>query len=329
MGVHLPDNNHNTTKNLKQASNFSPSKGTSSKLSSLEVFIINELGGVRVDEKEGSSPGFISLPINEDKAKSTPQLDFEVVQEDKFKEYCSAIDSKYIFLGSVNTPGSVKIIKQSDSSRYFSIGRKKIKGKIFKRLGSWTNCPGLMLTLTFDPGLISRQDAWKQVGKLRRQFINNVNRWRKRQKRPMPKAKYLMVIEEQKKKTHYPHVHLVFPYLRYLAPIKVLNDLWGQASNSVDLKYKDSLSPVSYICKYITKMDGWSDLALSYIWTERTRLYSMSTDYVLPDYSDKRVPEWVFRKTMNRDQVQGFIRYGGYDSLAISDQLTRELINTS
>ena len=35
-------------------------------------------------------------------------------------------------------------------------------------------------------------------------------------------------------------------------------------------------------------------LALSYLWVNRTRLYSMSRDYILPDCSDKRVPEWCF-----------------------------------
>ena len=69
---------------------------------------------------------------------------------------------------------------------------------------------------------------------------------------------------------------------------------WGQANNSVDFKFRNSISPVSYICKYITKLDGWSDLALSYLWVNRTRLYSMSRDYTLPDYSDKRIAEWQF-----------------------------------
>ncbi len=99
--------------------------------------------------------------------------------------------------------------------------------------------------------------------------------------------------------TGYPHVHLVFPYLKWLAPIAWMTEQWGQAENSVDYKIKDSMSPVSYVCKYISKLEGWSDLALSYLWVNRTRLYSMSRDYVLPDYSDKRVPEWSFHGVMS------------------------------
>jgi len=80
----------------------------------------------------------------------------------------------------------------------------------------------------------------------------------------MPKAKFLAVLEVQPS-TGYPHVHLMFPYLKWLAPIAWMTEQWGQAENSVDYQVKDSMSPVSYVCKYISKLEGWSDLALSYL----------------------------------------------------------------
>jgi len=144
-----------------------------------------------------------------------------------------------------------KLIKPADASRYFPNGRRRIKGKIFKRMGKWFNCPGLLLTLTFDPSKISRTDAWRQVGLLRREFMNRVNRWRRRA--GMPKAKFISVLEAQSG-TGYPHVHLVFPYLKFLAPLAFMTETWGQAENSVDYNVRDSMSPVSYVCKYISKL---------------------------------------------------------------------------
>lgn len=284
------------------------------------------------------SPGFIPFTVNEDK-ENTPHMHyvnpdkltyaFMMVGESKrveaFLDYLETLEDKRILVDNLTDGKLAKLIKPSDASRYFPGGRKRIKAKIFKRLGRWYNCPGLLLSLTFDPGKISRIDAWKQVGKLRREFMNRVNRWRKRA--GLSKAKFLSVIEAQSG-TGYPHVHLVFPYLFKLAPLAYLIETWGQASNSVDIKIKDSMSPVSYVCKYISKLEGWSDLALSYIWTNRTRLYSMSRDYVIPDYSDKRVPEWQFRRCLSKSKAINLVvnGLGGYDTLLGADDLVTEIL---
>ena len=238
-----------------------------------------------------SSPGFIPLTVNVDKADSGIS-DKEEGQIKGFQEYRCKLADKRVLVVNLADGLVCKVVKPADASRYFPCGRKRIKARVFKRLGRWFNCPGYLLSLTFDPKKISREDAWRLVGLLRREFMDRVNRWRKRH--GMPKAKFLAVLEVQPG-TGYPHVHLVFPYLKWLAPIAWMTEKWGQAENSVDYKVKDSLSPVSYVCKYISKLEGWSDLALSYLWINRARLYSMSRDYILPDYSDKRVPEWSFR----------------------------------
>ncbi len=243
-----------------------------------------------------ASPGFITLTVNADKV-DLGYSEKETGQVLGFNEYLCKLSDKRVLVENLTDGSICKIVKPADVSRYFPGGRKRIKARIFKRLGRWFNCPGYLLSLTFDPKKISREDAWRLVGLLRREFMDRVNRWRKRH--GMPKAKFLAVLEVQPS-TGYPHVHLVFPYLKWLAPIAWMTEQWGQAENSVDYKVKDSMSPVSYVCKYISKLEGWSDLALSYLWVNRTRLYSMSRDYVLPDYSDKRVPEWLFRGVMSR-----------------------------
>jgi len=251
--------------------------------------------------------------VNEDKAKTphfhiiTPEdvrwavlIAGEIKQASSFLDYTSNLADKRVLVYNLADNALAKVIKPQDASRYFPGGRKRIKSKIYKRLGRWFNCPGYLLSLTFDPGRISRTDAWKQVGALRREFMNRVNRWRKRH--GYSKAKCIPVLEVQPA-TGYPHIHIVFPYLRYLAPVEWMREQWGQAENSINFQVKNSVSPVSYVCKYISKLEGWSDVALSYIWINRTRLYSMSRDYVLPDYSDKRVPEWHFGVIESADRM--------------------------
>ena len=222
--------------------------------------------------------------------------DSELIQREDFLDYRDKLSDNRGLLVHVLTPGRARIIRAADQSRYFPVGRKRIKARIYKKLGRWRNCPGILVTLTCDPKCLSREQAWALIGCLRSEWINKVNRYRRRHK--LEKAKYLAVIEEQPG-TGYPHVHLVFPYLRYLAPVGVLNDLWGMAPNSVNLKACDNLAPAAYVVKYVAKMEGWSDLAQSYLWAKKLRLYSLSQDYVLPDYSDKRVPEWHFARTLN------------------------------
>ncbi|MFC1909265.1 hypothetical protein ACFLXD_05365 [Chloroflexota bacterium] len=245
------------------------------------VFIVNE-DKANIPHLHGVTPdklGWAVMTAEESK------------QAEKFLDYKAGLEDKRVLICNLADNALAKVIKPSDASRYFTEGRRRIKGKIYKRLGRWFNCPGYLLSLTFDPGKISRPDAWKQVGALRREFMNRVNRWRKRH--GYSKAKCIPVLEVQPA-TGYPHIHIVFPYLKYLAPVVWMREQWGQAENSVNFQVKDSVSPVSYVCKYISKLEGWSDMALSYIWVNRTRLYSMSRDYILPDYSDKRVPEWHF-----------------------------------
>jgi hypothetical protein len=304
-----------------------------SKVDEEQSYLVREairLGAVieRVEKVEPSraggsppSPGFITMMVNADKPDSSDQADeHETNQQQAFKYYRQQLKEKRVLVENRIDRKTAKIIKPADASRYFPTGRKRIKARIFKRLGKWFNCPGLLLSLTFDPKKICRYDAWQLVGLFRREFIARVNRWRIRH--GMPKAKFLAVIEAQKG-TGYPHVHLVFPHLRWLAPLDFLTKTWGQATNSVDVKTKDSMSPVSYVCKYISKLEGWSELALSYLWVNRTRLYSLSRDYVLPDYSDKRVPEWVFRRSLDRLRASYLVTngLGGYETLLGAEDL--------
>lgn len=62
---------------------------------------------------------------------------------------------------------------------------------------------------------------------------------------------------------------------KWLVPIARMTARWGQAENSVDYRVKDSLSPVNCVCKCISKLDGWSELALSYLPVKSVHVYTL------------------------------------------------------
>jgi hypothetical protein len=247
----------------------------------------------------------------------------EDARVEAFREYRSKLADKVVIVQNRGDRSVVKVIRQADSSRYFPGGRRCIRAKISRRMGKWESCHGLMLTLTFDPKLISKADAWREVGSRGSDTMDALNLWRKRQ--GMPRVRGIRVLEVQKQ-TGYPHLHYVFPRLRWLCPVDKVTDWWSQAVNSVDISYKDSFSPVGYVCKYVSKLEGWSDEALSEIWLNRTRLYSMSRDYYLVA-EDKRVAEWSLLRTARLCGADLWLRalVGEYDTVLGANDLAMEV----
>jgi hypothetical protein len=230
---------------------------------------------------------------------------------------------KVVIVQNLADKGLARVIHQADGSRYFPEGRKRIRAKIYKRMGKWSSCHGLMLTLTFDPKLISCDDAWREVGSRGSRLMDVVNVWRKRE--GMPRVRGIRVLELQKQ-TGYPHLHYVFPKLKWLCDVTKVSEWWGQAVNSVDISYKDSFNPVGYVCKYVSKLEGWSDEALSEIWLNRTRLYSMSRDYYLVA-DERRSPEWSFCRTARLSGAGVWFRalVGEYDTVLGANDLAMEV----
>lgn len=245
------------------------------------------------------SPGLDLQSVNVGKANyavSDDGVSGDVVSETKvsaFRKYRENLADKVVIVQNSVDESVVKVIRRADSSRYFPEGRRRIKGRIYKRMGGFFSCNGLMTSITFDPKLISKSNAWRDVGSLGRSWLDNVNRWRVRN--GMPRVRGIKVLEVQPG-TGYPHLHYAFPRLRWLAPRDVLRRYWHYAAEGVDWRYRDSFSPAGYVCKYVSKLEGWTDEALAEIWVNRTRLYSMSRDYYLVD-EEKRVPEWCYLKS--------------------------------
>lgn len=223
----------------------------------------------------------------------------EIERLERFLRYIDEKESTVVLLSQ---PGSndIRVIRSSDSSRYFKEGRRRIRGKIFRRIGKFSSTPAYLLSLTYDPKRLSRTEAWRRVGKDKSRFMNYINIYRRRRK--WHRARYVSVVEPQKG-TGYPHVHLVFPKLKYLAPIKYMSDVWDQGPNAVDYELRDSINCCSYVCKYVSKLDGWDETSLSYIWSFKTRLYHLSQDFC-EKLGDRPVSNWSF---MIRTTLGGLI----------------------
>jgi hypothetical protein len=254
------------------------------------------------------STGLDSLTVNDGKAilgdSEGPWAPDQGDRVSAFREYRARLADKIIIVENRADGSVAKVIRQAAASRYFAEGRRRIKARISKRMGGYFTCAGLLVSLTFDPKLISKSDAWRGVGELGRRWLDGVNRWRVRE--GMPRVRGIKVLELQPG-TGYPHLHYAFPKLRWLAPREVLRRYWRYAAEGVDWRYRDSFSPAGYVCKYISKMEGWSDEGLAEIWLNRTRLYSMSRDYYLVA-EEKRVSEWTFRRSASRGCADVWLR---------------------
>lgn len=223
---------------------------------------------------------------------STLRLPDEEIIVDQFDQWRAGLASKRVVVRHRTECDRVQVLRPMDQSRYFASGRRRIMARLRRRLGQWFERSGLLLTLTFDPKRIALDEAWRQVGARRRAFVNKINLYRRRRKMPRRLA-YVAVLEQQA--NGYPHVHLVFPGLAYLAPIAWLSDQWAQGPNAVDINGATrACSPVAYVCKYISKMSGWETLTLALCKMYRTRLYSVAHAYAA---DPPRVPQWAFLMT--------------------------------
>jgi hypothetical protein len=194
-----------------------------------------------------------------------------------FEAYCDPIRRKTTLLARPS--GEQVTVPATSGSRYFPDGQRRIVKRLRARLGSSWSQAGVLVTLTYDPKLISCVDAWRSVGKHRRQFCNRLWLYRKRHDMGNKPLGYLSVLEVQPS-TGYPHVHMVLPGIRWLAPCEAVTMLW--CHGYTDVRLCDSVGPTNYICKYLSKMSGWSQEHLAYLHTFAIRMYSVGLRYSLP-----------------------------------------------
>lgn len=157
---------------------------------------------------------------------------------------------------------------------------------------------GAFLTLTYDHEKHLRWDAWGRLRPDLRRFKHDVAMRYERAGRDSPK--YICAIEEQEL-TGYPHVHLFYPGLNWLLDKNVIKNLWGVGRTRIEKARSVNIG--GYVCKYITKMGGWSDESLAFIWKNKVRLYSYSRCYSLPVETEEP-SDWAFLMNTTRQRIE-------------------------
>lgn len=197
---------------------------------------------------------------------------------DDFSFHMESLQHKFVVL---KHPGEKKVcVKRAiDSSRYHPAGQRKLKKRIHQRLGAYPATDGILVTTTvaeFDTNRKcyegkSRLSAWESINREGRGFTDELNKWRKAHGLKKIRS-YVKVLEDQKER-HYPHLHIWFPGLKWLAPIAVIQNLWPYGN--VDIKRIWNTAPGEYIIKYISKMAG-KDMMQVMLYTFHLRLFSTS-----------------------------------------------------
>jgi hypothetical protein len=220
-----------------------------------------------------------------------------------FLEYKGRIGRTHVIMSCRDEPSTLKVMPVKCRSRYFDDGRLHMSRKIRGRLGKFEKVPGLMMTLTYDPKKIGKLEAWASFGRDTRRFLNSVNQYRKR--RGWHRLHYFWVVENQKE-TGYPHVHIFFPNLRWLAPLDIINGNWRQGRSNIESPKKIRVSCAAYISKYLRKMRGWSDLHLALLWSGRCRMYGFSRGFSAK--LESKESEWQRRHVVETSDLEALER---------------------
>ena len=227
-----------------------------------------------------------------------------------FKVYKGRIGRTHVVLNKRDETSVLKIMPTSCRSRYFDDGRLYMSRRIRRRLGRYDKVPGLMETLTYDTKRIGKREAWASFGKDTRRFINAVNEYRKR--RGWRRLHYVWVVEVQPG-TGYPHVHIFFPNLRWLAPLSIIKGNWRQGRSNIERPKRIKVNCAAYISKYLRKMRGWSDLHLALLWSGKCRMYGFSRGFSAKiEKPESEWQRWQIVETEHPEQLKRGLEEGGY-----------------
>ena len=227
-----------------------------------------------------------------------------------FLGYKGRIGRTHVVLNRKDESSVLRIMPARCRSRYFNDGRSHIAWNMRKRLGKYEKKPGLMQTLTYDPKRVGKREAWASFGQDTRRFLNAVNQYRRR--RGWRRLHYLWVVEVQRG-TGYPHVHIFFPNLKWLAPLSIIGGNWTQGRANIESPKRIKANCAAYVSKYLRKMDSWLDLHLALLWKGRCRMYSFSRGFSAK--IEKRESEWGRWGVVQTDDLEELelnLMKGGY-----------------
>ncbi|MFC1846934.1 hypothetical protein ACFLYS_02625 [Chloroflexota bacterium] len=254
------------------------------------------------------SPSF--LVLNKDNVNSQIYFAKGLMTVWDFLEYKGRIGRTNILLYRKDDYTSLKIMTASCKSRYFDDGRRNMAYKIIKRFGRYKRVPGLMQTLTYDPKKIGKREAWASYSKDTRRFLNSINQYRKR--RDWKRLHYFWIVEVQNK-TGYPHVHIFFPKLKWLAPLNIINGNWKQGRANIESPKSLNFNCIGYICKYLIKMESWSNLSLALLWNGKCRMYGFSRGFEASVVEkETEWGRWRVVEARDIEQLEKILEEGGF-----------------
>jgi hypothetical protein len=113
--------------------------------------------------------------------------------------------------------------------------------------------------------------------------------------------------------TGYPHVHIFFPKLKWIAPLDIINGNWRQGRSNIESPKKIRVNCAAYISKYLRKMRGWSDLHLALLWSGKCRMYSFSRGFSAKiEKPESEWQRWQIVEAKNLEGLESNLMKGGY-----------------
>lgn len=216
-----------------------------------------------------------------------------------FRDYKKGLEERHIVLRH-KTEKWLYVFSGDDHSRYFPQGRARMRRKIRRALD--TVVRGVFLTLTYDPKRITCEEAWWRVGQHVCRFLDALNKARSR-RGARRRLAYFLVLEAHA--SGYPHIHIVFPGLRWLGEKERVEALWGRGMTRVQGFRSANIG--RYVSKYLGKVSGWPEISQAYSWLHRTRWYHCSRDFYRRCV--KTVSEWVlFCVSRSRAELNWLLR---------------------
>lgn len=155
--------------------------------------------------------------------------------------------------GNKRAPGHTGRVKSTEFTKQ---AKKKIRRAVDSRITNFK----LFITLTFDPKLSELNESGSVDQEwAKKQFIKFLNTLKKTYDRKADKTgkeswrlSYIWVAEIQEKNTKNIHFHILAD--REFIPVSWLVKIWGQASNSVNVKKLNNQEhAVNYMLKYMKK----------------------------------------------------------------------------
>ncbi len=228
--------------------------------------------------------------------------DNELARVKLWRQHWRRVEGSSIYLQSVSDSRHFCRIRAKDHSRYHAEGRKRLQRRVLNAWGDWPR-NYVILTLTYDPARISREDAWANCTSETSRLLDNAWVYRKRHGQGGKPRPYLWVLEEQPG-TGYPHIHMLICDT-WFAPKKKIAAWWGHGRTQVEKGKSAGADAALYVAKYVGKLKGWTDNALAHIWAHRSRIFGVSQQLATGAKRPKRDPEWLAYAVYTPDRGLG------------------------